>query len=130
MNCTQREWQEGKSQDEFAQSNWSRRSGFGVWGGRHGVVGDKLDEGVGDEEGGEAEGTVLEESEAVAPADDAEAEDDGGDLPLPGRPKLLITPIFHDFFRFFPVSPGTFGRAPWIPGVQTLKMGERWGKMG
>ena len=47
-----------------------------------------------------------------------------------GRPKLLITPIFHDFSRFFPVFPGTFGRAPWIPGVQTLKMGERWGKMG
>ena len=49
---------------------------------------------------------------------------------LPGRPKLLITPIFHDFSRFFPVFPGTSGRAPWIPGVQTLKMGERWGKMG
>eukprot|EP01045_Picozoa_sp_COSAG04_P015733 COSAG04_NODE_1266_length_7481_cov_4.293552_2_plen_94_part_00 len=44
-------------------------------------MGDELDEGVGDEEGGEAEGTVLEESETVAPADDAEAEDDGGDLP-------------------------------------------------
>ena len=48
----------------------------------------------------------------------------------PGRPKLLITPIFHDFFRFFPVFPGAFGRASWIPGVQTVKMGERWGKMG
>ena len=34
------------------------------------------------------------------------------------------------FFRFLPVFPGTSGRAPWIPGVQTLKMGERWGKMG
>ena len=45
-------------------------------------------------------------------------------------PKLLITPIFHDLSRFFPVFSGTFGRAPWIPGVQTLKMGERWGKMG
>ena len=41
-----------------------------------------------------------------------------------------MTPIFHDVFRFFPVFPGTSGRAPWIPGVQTLKMGERWGKMG
>ena len=49
---------------------------------------------------------------------------------LPGRPKLLITPIFHDFFRIFPVFPGASGRALWIPGVQTLKMGERWGKMG
>ena len=48
----------------------------------------------------------------------------------PGAPKPLITPIFHDFFRFFPVFPGTFGRAPWIAGVQTLKMGKRWGKMG
>ena len=48
----------------------------------------------------------------------------------PGRPKFLITPIFHDSFRFFPVFPGTFGRVPWIPGVQTVKMGERWGKMG
>ena len=48
---------------------------------------------------------------------------------LPGRPKLLIAPIFHDLFRF-PVFPWTFGRVPWIPGVQTLKMGERWGKMG
>ena len=52
------------------------------------------------------------------------------DMEVPGRPKLLITPIFHDFYRFFPVFPGTFGRVPWIPGVQTLKMGERWGKMG
>ena len=52
-------------------------------------------------------------------------------MPQPAvSPKLLITPIFHDFFRFFPVFPGTFGRAPWIPGVQTVKMGERWGKMG
>ena len=48
----------------------------------------------------------------------------------PGRPKLLITPIFHDLFRFFPVFPGTFGCAPWIPGVQALKMGEKWRKMG
>ena len=44
----------------------------------------------------------------------------------PGRPRLLITPIFHDFFRFFPVFPGTSGRVPWIPGVQTLK----WAKYG
>ena len=51
-----------------------------------------------------------------------------GGIELPSRrPKLLITPIFHDFFRFLPVFPWTFGRAPWIPGVQTLKMGERWG---
>ena len=49
--------------------------------GPHGVVGDELDEGVGDEEGGEAEGSVLEESEAVAPGDDTEAKDDGGYLP-------------------------------------------------
>ena len=35
-----------------------------------------------------------------------------GGIELPSRrPKLLITPIFHDFFRFFPVFPGTFGRA-------------------
>ena len=39
-------------------------------------------------------------------------------------------PHFPRFFRFFTVFSGTFGRAPWIPGVQTLKMGERWGKMG
>ena len=51
-------------------------------------------------------------------------------LAITGRPKLLITPIFHDFSRFFSVFPGAFGRALWIPGVQTLKMGERWGKMG
>ena len=31
-----------------------------------------------------------------------------------GRPKLLITPIFHDFFRFFPVFPWTFGRAGFL----------------
>ena len=48
----------------------------------------------------------------------------------PGAPKLLITPIFPDFFRFFPVFPWTSGRVLWIPGVQTLKMGEKWGKMG
>ena len=48
----------------------------------------------------------------------------------PGAPKLLITPIFPDFFRFFPVFPWASGCVPWIPGVQTLKMGERWGKMG
>ena len=56
--------------------------GFQVWvpGHTHGVVGDELDEGVGDEEGGEAEGSVLEESETVPPGDNAEAEDDGGDL--------------------------------------------------
>ena len=44
--------------------------------------------------------------------------------------KPLITPISPDFSRFFPVFPGTYGRARWIPGVQTLKMGEKWGKMG
>ena len=48
----------------------------------------------------------------------------------PGRPKLLITPFLHDLSRFFPVFPGTSGRVSWIPGVQTLKMGERWGKTG
>ena len=54
----------------------------------------------------------------------------GGAQPLPGAPKLLIAPIFPDFSRFFPVFPGTSGRAVWIPGVQTEKMGERWGEMG
>ena len=48
----------------------------------------------------------------------------------PSAPKLLITPIFPEFSRFFPVFPGTSGRVLWIPGVQTLKMGEKWGKMG
>ena len=57
-------------------------------------------------------------------------DDSGAAWAANGRPKLLITPIFRDFSRFFPVFPGAFGRAPWIPGVQTLKMGERWGKMG
>ena len=42
----------------------------------------------------------------------------------------LITPIFSVFSRFFPVFPWTSGRARWIPGVQTVKMGERWGKVG
>ena len=51
-------------------------------------------------------------------------------ITIPGAPKLLITPIFPDFFRFFPVFPWTSGRVLWIPGVQTLKMGEKWGKMG
>ena len=54
----------------------------------------------------------------------------GDERLLPGRPKLLITPIFPDFYRFFPVFPWTSGRVLWIPGVQTLKMGEKWGKMG
>ena len=48
----------------------------------------------------------------------------------PGAPKLLITPIFPDFSRFFPVFPWTSGCVLWIPGVQTEKMGEKWGKMG
>ena len=48
----------------------------------------------------------------------------------PGAPKPLITPIFPDFYRFFPVFPGTSGCVLWIPGVQTEKMGEKWGKMG
>ena len=39
-------------------------------------------------------------------------------------PKLLITPIFPDFFRFFPVFPWTSSHVPRIPGVQTEKMGE------
>ena len=30
----------------------------------------------------------------------------------PGRPKLLITPIFHDFSRFFPFSPGLLAVLP------------------
>ena len=53
----------------------------------------------------------------------------GGGLGQVG-PSFLITPIFHVFFRFFPVFPWTFGRVSWIHGVQTLKMGERWGNMG
>ena len=53
-----------------------------------------------------------------------------GPAPTQGAPKPLITPIFHDFYRFFPVFPWTSGRVLWIPGVQTLKMGEKWGKMG
>ena len=48
----------------------------------------------------------------------------------PSLPKLLITSIFPDFFRFFPVSPWTSSHVPRIPGVQTEKMGEKWGKMG
>ena len=48
----------------------------------------------------------------------------------PGAPKLLITPIFSDFSRFFPVFPWTSSHVPRIPGVQTEKMGEKWGKMG
>ena len=52
------------------------------------------------------------------------------DNALPSAPKLLITPIFTDFSRFFPVFPWTSGRVLWIPGVQTEKMGEKWGKMG
>ena len=53
-----------------------------------------------------------------------------GAPPSPSAPKLLITPIFPEFSRFFPVFPGTSGRVLWIPGVQTEKMGEKWGKMG
>ena len=49
---------------------------------------------------------------------------------MQGAPKPLITPIFPDFFRFFPVFPWTSGRVLWIPGVQTLKMGEKWGNTG
>ena len=48
----------------------------------------------------------------------------------PSLPKLSITPIFPDFFRFFPVFPWTSSHVPRIPGVQTEKMGEKWGKMG
>jgi len=36
-----------------------------------------------------------------------------------------FTPV-PEFSRFFSVLPRTFGRAFWIPGVQTLKMGEKW----
>merc|ERR1712093_378301 len=35
----------------------------------------------------------------------------------PGAPKPLITPIFPDFFRFFPVFPWTSSHVPRIPGV-------------
>ena len=49
-------------------------------------------------------------------------------IPKPAEAK--IAPIFPDFSRFFAVFPWTSGRALWIPGVQTVKMGERWGKMG
>ena len=48
----------------------------------------------------------------------------------PSAPKPLITPFLTDFSRFFPVFPWTSGCVLWIPGVQTLKMGEKWGKMG
>ena len=47
-----------------------------------------------------------------------------------GAPEPLITPFLTDFSRFFPVFPWTSGCVLWIPGVQTLKMGEKWGKMG
>ena len=50
--------------------------------------------------------------------------------PSPSLPKLLITPIFPDFFQFFPFLPRTSSHVPRIPGVQTEKMGEKWGKMG
>ena len=30
----------------------------------------------------------------------------------------------------YPHFPQTSGRVLWIPGVQTLKMGGKWGKMG
>ena len=49
---------------------------------------------------------------------------------VPSAPKLFITSIFPDFFRFFPVSPWSSSHVPRIPGVQTEKMGEKWGKMG
>ena len=42
--------------------------------------------------------------------------------------KPIITPVLNDFSRFFPVPPWSYGRAPWIPDVQTLKMGENGGK--
>ena len=39
---------------------------------------------------------------------------DAGDIRafLSGRPKLLITPIFRDFSRFFPFSPGLLAVLP------------------
>ena len=50
---------------------------------------------------------------------------------VPSLPKLLITSIFPDFFsRFFPVFPWASSHVPRIPGVQTEKMGEKWGRMG
>ena len=39
-------------------------------------------------------------------------------------------PYFPRFSRFSPVFSWTSGRALWIPGAQTEKMGERWGKTG
>ena len=45
----------------------------------------------------------------------------------PGRPKLLITPIFSDFLRFFPFSPGLWAvfLDSWRPDAENgRKMGE------
>ena len=36
----------------------------------------------------------------------------GGRYIVPRRPKLLITPFFQDFFRFFPFSPGLLAVLP------------------
>ena len=41
----------------------------------------------------------------------------GSGAGTPSAPKPLITPIFPDFSRFFPVFPWTSGRALWISGV-------------
>ena len=61
---------------------------------------------------------------------DSHRQDKG--LPQPARHTCQVGPnfvtLFSTSFRFFPVFPWTCGRAPWIPGVQTLKMGERWGR--
>ncbi len=46
-----------------------------------------------------------------------------------GAPKLLITPIFHDSSRFFPVFPWTSGRASWIPGFLASRR-RKWAKNG
>ena len=47
--------------------------------------------------------------EWLAKAESARGAEDAAE---PGRPKLLITPIFHDFFRFFPFSPGLLAVFP------------------
>ena len=75
-------------------------------------------------------GRLLRPEQHPALADVQEGPRRAPRLAAEGAPKPLITPIFPDFFRFFPVFPWTSGRVLWIPGVQTEKMGEKWGKMG
>ena len=59
-----------------------------------------------------------------------EKNEDGGYPKTPRCAETFNYPFLTDFSRFFPVFPGTSGCVLWIPGVQTLKMGEKWGKMG